>query len=362
MDKSNYRLFGSYRASLAMAVVVSHSFMFTPEPTSLAANIGLGNIAVMSFFVLSGFIISEAGTTFYRDRPLAFIVNRFWRIAPSYWLALAISIGLHCVLHITGALRFPDYVTPPIGIFEFKNIISNIFTIFPFQGRTGLVSTEGFYGFVRFYWAILAEVEFYLAAFITFCAMALLPRFRELIAGCAVGSILVLHLLNEYIVPVRAELSLAPYFLLGVCLYGWNAGSRMASWAVMPCYLAAVLHFLRYVQGKIPLEPALSGLTSPAVWIPTVIMAFMPLLVVVLSRANPSQVMSQIDRRLGEFSYPIYLNHFAVLIGYAALDLVPSWGVMVWAPVGSVAVSWLAMQLIEAPLKPLRNRIRGKAL
>ena len=60
--ETSYRLFGTYRFLLAIGVVVSHSFLLTPDPDSLAANIGIGNISVMSFFVLSGFIISEAGT------------------------------------------------------------------------------------------------------------------------------------------------------------------------------------------------------------------------------------------------------------------------------------------------------------
>jgi peptidoglycan/LPS O-acetylase OafA/YrhL len=86
-EVGSYRLFGSYRAALALAVVVSHSQpMLGPN---FVGSIELGNIAVMSFFVLSGFIISEAGSTFYRGRPLAFLANRFWRIAPIYWLALA---------------------------------------------------------------------------------------------------------------------------------------------------------------------------------------------------------------------------------------------------------------------------------
>jgi peptidoglycan/LPS O-acetylase OafA/YrhL len=66
-DSTRYRLFGSYRAALAFAVVVSHSLPMLGQ--TFLQQVELGNIAVMSFFILSGFIIAEAGSTFYKGRP-----------------------------------------------------------------------------------------------------------------------------------------------------------------------------------------------------------------------------------------------------------------------------------------------------
>jgi len=77
----SYRPFGIFRFVLAVSVVVSHSTGLE-APGSFLAAMGIGNIAVMGFFVLSGFIIAEAASTFYRNRPAAFLANRFWRIAP----------------------------------------------------------------------------------------------------------------------------------------------------------------------------------------------------------------------------------------------------------------------------------------
>src|SRR4051812_5622231 len=51
-----YRPFGSLRFFLAASVVVSHS-MPLEAPNSFLAQMGIGNFAVMGFFVLSGFII-----------------------------------------------------------------------------------------------------------------------------------------------------------------------------------------------------------------------------------------------------------------------------------------------------------------
>ncbi len=361
MEASHYRLFGTYRCALALAVVVSHSLFLTGTST-FVGKIGIGNIAVMAFFILSGFIIAEAGSTFYKDRPFAFLLNRFWRIAPPYWLALSISISAHYALAKAGVLRFPDYDMPPSNIFETRNIVSNIFTIFPFQGRTGLVNMTNFYGFVRFYWAILAEVEFYCAAFTAFFLMVFLPRWRSMIAAGYVLTFLSFHLWNDYVSPIQSELTLVPYFLLGVCLYGAVSGNLLAKAAAIPCFIAAVLHFLRYTQGKIPLEQALQNFWEPVVLVPVLLMAAVPIIVVLLCQASIGGRARRFDKRFGDLSYPIYLNHFVVLVAIASVQAPPSWTLMAVAIIASVLLSWAAAVVIETPLKPLRDRIRGESL
>ena len=361
MEASHYRLFGTYRCALALAVVVSHSLFLTGTST-FVGKIGIGNIAVMAFFILSGFIIAEAGSTFYKDRPFAFLLNRFWRIAPPYWLALSISISAHYALAKAGVLRFPDYDMPPSNIFETRNIVSNIFTIFPFQGRTGLVNMTNFYGFVRFYWAILAEVEFYCAAFTAFFLMVFLPRWRSMIAAGYVLTFLSFHLWNDYVSPIQSELTLVPYFLLGVCLYGAVSGNLLAKAAAIPCFIAAVLHFLRYTQGKIPLEQALQNFWEPVVLVAVDLMAAVPIIVVFLCQASLGGRPPRLDKRFGDLSYPIYLNHFVVLVAIASVQAPPSWTLMAVAIIASVLLSWAAAVVIETPLKPLRDRIRGESL
>ena len=100
-----YRPFGTLRFVLALLVVVSHSWDLTFAENNLLVDIGIGNVAVMGFFVLSGFIITEALATFYAGRPVAFLANRLTRIAPPYWAALAFSIGVHLLLFAHGYVR-----------------------------------------------------------------------------------------------------------------------------------------------------------------------------------------------------------------------------------------------------------------
>lgn len=144
-------------------------------------------------------------------------------------MALAISIGVHFTLTKAGMLNFPDvYAIPPHDLFSAKTITANVFGIFPFLGRVGLTGDAG-YTFVRFAWAIMIEVIFYLAAFGCFVASTLLPNLRTIIFGSAVAGALAMHVVHDYWRPIFEALTFAPYFTLGVCLYGILAGLRIAT-------------------------------------------------------------------------------------------------------------------------------------
>jgi peptidoglycan/LPS O-acetylase OafA/YrhL len=358
-EVGSYRLFGSYRAALALAVVVSHSQpMLGPN---FVGSIELGNIAVMSFFVLSGFIISEAGSTFYRGRPLAFLANRFWRIAPIYWLALAISIAVHFFLTRAGLLTFPDaYATPPHDLFSVRTITANVFGIFPFLSRTGLTGDVG-YGFVRFAWAVMVEVIFYLAAFGCFCAATLLPGLRTIVYGGAVAGALALHVVNDYWRPVFDALTFAPYFALGVCLYGMLSGSPLAIAGASLSFAEVILHYLRYAQGRIRLAEAFNAATLPVV-VSLCVMALMPALIIVLSRMRAGHEAIAVDRRLGELSYPMYVTHYTVLVVMVSLTVGQGWRDFIVTLIASVCLAWLVALAVETPLRSIRNQIRGVSL
>jgi len=74
------------RLILSLMVIVSHSFVlggFGFAPTF--NEISLGELAVASFFCISGFLISKSAE---RLNPLKFAWNRVLRIFPAYWLSL----------------------------------------------------------------------------------------------------------------------------------------------------------------------------------------------------------------------------------------------------------------------------------
>lgn len=86
VDQSSSRVIGNIqilRAFAASGVVILHS-----HATIFGVHTSFHGSAL--FFVTSGHLLSRIG-----DRSAAaFAVNRFWRIAPSYWLATALLLTL----------------------------------------------------------------------------------------------------------------------------------------------------------------------------------------------------------------------------------------------------------------------------
>jgi peptidoglycan/LPS O-acetylase OafA/YrhL len=87
-----YRLLGTYRALLALLVLLSHSNMWLPE---WVRPLALGNVGVFLFFILSGFVIAEALDIFYPGKPQRFLLNRFLPIYPTYWSACVVAIVIY---------------------------------------------------------------------------------------------------------------------------------------------------------------------------------------------------------------------------------------------------------------------------
>lgn len=97
-----YVLIGHLRGFAALAVTLFHSFgtfenqrLWAPlEPLErLAAH---GWLGVHVFFVISGYCLAEKISSLAAQGrgSGAFLADRFWRIMPPYWAALALSLGI----------------------------------------------------------------------------------------------------------------------------------------------------------------------------------------------------------------------------------------------------------------------------
>src|ERR1700712_3911845 len=84
-----YRYFGTFRLVLATLVMTQHfAADLAPEPLAVAmAPYTVGNVAVLVFFALSGFVITEAVDSVYRRRPGPFLTHRLLRIVPHFLVA-----------------------------------------------------------------------------------------------------------------------------------------------------------------------------------------------------------------------------------------------------------------------------------
>lgn len=245
-DAKRHRLPGldGYRALAAVAVVVYHvagmvGRTIDPRPLGLdldAWTAPLGNYGVCIFFLLSGFLLHRpfaAAQLVGRSAPPAgrFLVRRFLRIYPAYWLALLIVLTLSAS---TGATR-------PEGVGSTIAHVSLVHWFFSSSLYEGLSVA----------WTLCIELSFYVALPAIAWCLARLPggrspspstRVRSQVAGLvALGSLAWVYRFiprgaDEFL-PIQAQLWLPNYldwFALGMLLavaHAWRAsGARLPSW------------------------------------------------------------------------------------------------------------------------------------
>src|SRR5438876_12172477 len=103
------------RLAFALAVVFSHSFIlggFGEDPLSryCRGQIRIGEMAVMCFFVVSGFLIT--GSALRQPSIRQFALNRAARILPGFW-----AVQLLTVFLLTPAIMMAHYGND-IGYFD----------------------------------------------------------------------------------------------------------------------------------------------------------------------------------------------------------------------------------------------------
>jgi peptidoglycan/LPS O-acetylase OafA/YrhL len=356
-----YRPFGTLRFLLAVLVMIQHfGSNIVPEPLRAAIYpLAVGTVAVMVFFVLSGFIIAEAVHYNYQTRPGAFLFNRFLRIVPPLAIAMTLSVGVHFVLMQQGMLV--DLEGHPRGaeIFTASGLGMNYLSFLPGLREAGLLPEYSFFPYI---WAIRAEVLFYFAMVAALVAAAVLRRTGGVAARLSVWLTLAgaggLVLAAGSIAGKLPDLlAFGPYFVLGAALFYWVNGRRAAALFVPVCLVLMGLHYQDTHAGKVLAYPQDMAFQFG-------LLAVLVTAVAVCAVARlKSRRLLVLDRFLGEMSFPLYLYHYPVGIVFASLFAGAHSGL---TALSAGAVSCIAAVAMYYPVEPLlrraRNRVRGRAL
>ncbi len=338
-----YRPLGAFRFGLSLLVVLQHSqHLLAPANRAVFDRTGLGMIAVAIFFVLSGFVVTEANAVFYAGRPWAFFVNRLIRLAPPYFAALALSVAVHAVLWRTGWLALWDFPGggPPVTL---PHVAVGVLGLVP--GAVTLRSRDAF-EFIPFAWSLRMEMAFYGAALGAILAgLWLGGRSRPIVAASlAAGLVASLWFLR---LQRPGLLSCAPMFLTGVAVCLALRRGGLLRWAFVAAALpVAGLGFTSWGQHGHP------SLLRQAVLLVGLLAVF------AILAERPAGPWRAWDKRLGDLSYPLYLNHYVV--GIVLTDVFMARGVAIYAAgVGlSVALAALMGGMVDRPLIALRARVR----
>jgi len=340
---------GTLRFLLASVVVLLH--------TDLLA-FASAQVAVLSFYFLSGFIMGFAFRR-YQGRSLAalrFFLNRFLRLAPSFFLVVACT---HLILVLSTdpfALRFSHIYLRDLLPYKAEGSV-NPEALFALDSRLA----EAYLGFASEYvpqsWSIGNELIFYL----TVPILALLTlKAKWALWGSSLALFISQTILNfddfDYFVYSNA---LATYFF-------FISGYLLPS-------IASLLtkennSYLRRNEKKpklvvlsvlliVVIAPKFSSQSlNPLI---TLALTFALMAAIVFYTIANREDASQRDQFFGNLAYPLYISHIFVIGLTNALWEIPN--IFIFS-ILALACSWVASILIyflvEKPIEVLRTLIR----
>lgn len=344
-----YRPFGIFRTLLAFLVLLQHIGHAGPADMTLG-RYATGSIAVLVFFTLSGFVITEAADRFYRRRPWAFLANRAVRILPQYLAAIAVSSAIISMVCLSSPDLLPNKLVTYTcgGILAPSNIAQNILMILPGAGKDASP-------LIPYVWALRVEVLFYFIL-----TIGLIIRFNEkkyyglllVSVSLAIFALSIIHL-------APYSFQYTPYFLLGVVAY-FTASQRAigAPWLLAPVFATCLW---TYITHSMPDFIPTYRVTSREGVLGIVLYCVLNGVLLLLVYHDINSRWRKVDSAIGELSFPLYLQQYAALV--LVIAVTPrSYMAMIAAGIMACVFATLAALVVERPIRSFRDRVRGSRI
>jgi peptidoglycan/LPS O-acetylase OafA/YrhL len=234
-----------------------------------------GYLGVNLFFIISGFVIlwSAQGRA-----PRAFVISRFARLYPAYWLCMGITL---CAIYLSGSP-----VPPP------KTVMANITML---AGYFGVPYIDGVY------WTLQVELKFY---FIVLTLLILRQMHRVdlwiLVWLSAAASTVVIRLPSA--VTSLLLLPHAPLFIAGCLLFRM----RVAGFTLSRTVQLIVCGWMACLSA---LEQGPNFMFGQFSVVPPIVVAICFLLVAAVAARRVRVPEKAAWAALGALTYPLYLLH-----------------------------------------------------
>lgn len=347
---------GLFRLLLAISVLFAH----VAKPNWYT---GLGgDLAVETFFLISGFYMSRILSTTYKSKR-HFYINRALRILPIYYFVLfltVVQLQIFASLGIGKVFEWPKTASellafiPNISIFgsdwvQFFNLSSGGLGPIGVSGGIGTAST---FLLIAPAWTLGLELTFYLIA----------P--------------FIVRLSSQY-------LSLTIMFLLAMRILYATFGYSQDPWSYRFIVFELPIFFLGVLAYRLKMSEKFNfRISNRAIY--SAVMAFYLIVGLIIQHTNTQYAFMLMvtiffglfillcstdedrDRRIGELSYPLYLCHILTISSTAAIleklgffDLSHSRG---FFEILVLALSVLAAKVLlgmSSPIEKLREKIRN---
>jgi peptidoglycan/LPS O-acetylase OafA/YrhL len=317
------------RGLAAMAVVVYHYAHrgpdLYPELGQVIKLTWWGQYGVHLFFVISGFVIFM---TLGRATPRAFLVTRFIRLYPLYWLAVILTFVTVLTFGLPGR---------EVSLGE------AILNLSMLQAFVGVPHVDGAY------WTLAAELMFYIqVGALYFLGFLHEPRLLPSLyswSGLIVALALAAHSIGGpfQTILLIPGLRWLPLFIAGMALYLIHKGDRRLAVLGLPPLCAATMVVIENSETAVATGAAI-------------------VLIAIATHPRTSVRSWRWTRTLGAISYPLYLIHQN--IGFVILMLLGSLNVgqapAILATV--VLVAGIALGLTRLADEPIRRYLRSRLL
>lgn len=310
---------GTYRLLLAVAVMLSHIGVNYHDHNP-------GVIAVASFFLLSGYVMTALIERHYAslDQLVPFYLDRAMRLFPQFLLYSAISLVL--IFTFRPQSWFLSDVTPWTALVNLTMVPLNFFHFFP-HAQT-----------IPQAWSLGLESQFYLA----------------------IPFILVLRLRVPALI-VSLLLFLLPYFHV-VTPDTW--GYRMLPGTLFVFLMGSLLRTRDHPRLLLLAYAAVAvlgvfAIAKPADSVYDVLFGVLIGFPIVMALTKLK--FGRIDELAGNLSYGMFLNHFVLIWSFQVIgfqEASPWYVPMLLA--GSFVLAWLSYELVEKRVIRLRHKLRRR--
>jgi peptidoglycan/LPS O-acetylase OafA/YrhL len=292
-----------------------------------------GQLGVMVFFLISGFIITHVARS---ENVLRFGIRRVFRIYPGYWLIAIIVIAFG----ITGTGFQLSWLRNWADVARIATITNYL------HAPQHLVLGVG--------WTLQIEVMYY--AMIA-CAMPLIRRapFWAMVVELAFVFLVIAHAhsFGDDWYLFAANVAYLPYLLIGQAIYFYWAGGLKGRWALLlgwMCYFAALFGIYRILTTF--LEPSESRVLC--------LVLALGIFVWALNYGHQIGLM-RIPKFFSDISYSLYLIHgpLGLLLLVKLHPLIGYGNAAVIATVASIAAAAAIHYDDERPCIRLGRRLSG---